>query len=61
MNYTDDGRKKGECSLFSSLEFTSQDPKSIEHQTQNAIALIDNDAKSENNEKFDYSANVKVS
>lgn len=61
MNYTNDGRKKGECSLFSSLEFTSQEPKSVEHQTQNTGSLVNNNVNTENNEKHDDSKNVKVS
>lgn len=60
INYSDDGKKHGECSLFNSLEFPSYAPvSSNENQVQNSLPLIIDNVVS-NNEKSNSPENAMV-
>lgn len=60
INYSDDGKKRGECSLFNSLEFPSYEPVSTnENQIQNSLPLVINSVIP-NNEQLSLPENAMV-
>lgn len=62
INYTDDGKKHGECSLFSSLEFASHEPVSnYENPISNSLPLTTvNNVIPAHDVKFELQENVTV-
>lgn len=61
INYSDDGKKHGECSLFNSLEFPSYEPtvSTNENQMQNNLPLVINNVTL-NNEQLSLPENAMV-
>lgn len=61
VNYTEDGKKQGECSLFNSLEFLTHEPISTyETEMPNSLPLAINNVKSSNDNLLSSNESVTV-
>lgn len=61
VNYTEDGKKLGECSLFNSLEFPTHEPISAyKSKIPNSLPLAINDVISANDKPLGLKESVMV-
>lgn len=61
INYSEDGKKHGECSLFSSLEFPTQETVSTyENQVPNSLPLAINNVITANDKPLSLKESVMV-
>jgi len=61
VNYTEEGKKLGECSLFNSLEFPTHEPLSTyKSKIPNSLPLAINDVISANDKPLSLKENVMV-
>lgn len=61
VNYTEDGKKHGECSLFNSLEFpTSESMTTYENKTPNSLPLVINNVITADDKPLNLEENTTV-
>lgn len=61
VNYTEDGKKHGECSLFSSLEFpTSESMTTYESKIPNSLPLVINNVITANDKPLNLKESTTV-
>jgi len=61
VNYTEDGKKYGECSLFNSLEFpTSESMTTYESKIPNSLPLVINNVITANDKPLNLKENTTV-